>query len=785
MMLIYVAIAWTLGLLLGAALGPPPLMLALASLWAVGGLALERKRPQGRCLATLALIAVLGAWRWQLAQPRFGPHDLASWNDRGTVVAEGYLSAEPEIRHTDAQLELSIERLTLNGQTVEVHGKLLASVPLYPLYAYGDRVRCTGKLETPPVLEDFDYREYLASRGIHSLMRWASLEPLPGRAGNPALRTLYSAKTTVRHRIDRILPHPEAGLLQGILLGLDHTLPEDLSDAFRTVGLTHILVISGYNVSVLLQAWFLSSRRWLHRWASLAMGLALLALFVAFVGPSPPVLRAGLMGGLFVLAQLVGRRASPLTSLAATALLMTAVNPLLLHSVSYQLSFAATLALILLEPRLAEQLQRWGLGARDDAPTWTSALWDVLLTTIAVQLATLPIIWANFREFASVALLANVLVLPIQPLILISGALAVLVSLASPGLAQLLGYLLWLPLRWCTGVARTLSALPWASLPMPRLPLWSAWLFYGALLLLIMAKPPRVRPSHAHSSKPDGRSLAAGGVLAIVVVLVGGMVATLPDGKLHVYALDVGQGDALLIRSPEGHVALIDGGPDPVLMSARLGETLPFWQRRVDLLLVTHPDSDHLSGLVPLVENYQVERIVQGGSMGKSSLGTEWQRRLEAGGIHAQYVQRGDCILMGETRLRVLHPADDLPYHAWDENERSLVVMLEYGRFRMLFTGDIGAQAEAELLNADADLSATVLKISHHGSNAGSTEAFLAEVAPQVALVSVGAENRFGHPSPAVLERLAAIEARVFRTDTSGTIELITDGQQLWIKTKR
>ena len=149
-------------------------------------------------------------------------------------------------------------------------------------------------------------------------------------------------------RIEQILPHPEAGLLQGILLGMDHTLPEDLAEAFRVAGLTHIIVISGYNVSILLQAWFVAFTRLIHRWLSLGAGLLVLLAFVLLVGPSPPVVRAAIMSTMYVLAQLAGRRQWPMASLALSALLMLAVNPLLLHSVSFQLSLAATLALILL-----------------------------------------------------------------------------------------------------------------------------------------------------------------------------------------------------------------------------------------------------------------------------------------------------------------------------------------------------------------------------------------------------------------------------------------------------
>lgn len=784
MTLVYVAIAWTVGLALGARLALPAPVLVIGSLSALAVLVLEQGQGRRQRMAALTLVALLGAWRWQLAQPRFGPIDLASYNDRGRVVVEGHVSAEPSIRSTRTQLELTVARILLDGKHLDVRGKAVVSAPHYPAHEYGQRVRISGNLETPPILEDFNYREYLAARGVHSLMRWATIEALPGRAGNPVLGALYRLKATLRKRIDLVLPHPEAGLLQGILLGLDHTLPPDLAEAFRMAGLTHIIVVSGHNVSVLLQAWFFGSLRWMHRRASQVAGLALLGLFVALIGPSPPVVRAGLTGGLFVMAQLAGRRASPLASLAATALIMTGANPLLLHSVSYQLSFAATLALILLQPRLVEGWYSWlRPGAATTSP-WMRSLWETLLTTTAAQIATMPIIWANFGELSTVALLANALVLPLQPLILILGALVTLVSLPTPGLARLLGYVLWLPLRWSTGVACILSELPGASVLAPQAPEWLAWLFYAALLLVVVGRPlRRIRIPNAHPL--NWRSLVIPVALALAVVLIWATAVSLPDGRLRIYALDVGQGDALLIRSPQGHVVVIDGGPDPVVMSARLGQVLPFWERRIDLIVATHQDADHLAGLLPLVERYQVGQIVQGGPATDSLLSAEWQRRLDAGEVTARRVKRGDVIHLGETRLRVLHPATDLAHNARDDNDGSVVILLEHGGFRMLFTGDIGALTEAELLAAEVDLAATVLKVPHHGSETSSTAGFLAQAAPQVCLISVGNGNRFGHPSEQVLQRLEAAECQVLRTDQHGTIELATDGRQLWVRTGR
>ncbi len=785
MTLVWIAVAWTAGILLAFWMGLSAPVLALGSIWALGAAVIERRHPANLRFAALAIAALAGAWRWHAALPSTRPGDLAAYNDVGQVVVEGHISAAPVLRSTRTQLTITAESVMLDDTENAVRGKLLLTTSPYPSRAYGDRVRLVGSLETPPVLEDFDYREYLASQGVHSIMRWATIEPLPGTSGSPVLRVLYNAKGRLRHRIESILPQPEAGLLQGILLGLDHTLPGEMSEAFRVAGLTHIIVVSGYNVSILLQAWFIATRRLIHRWASLVAGILLIALFVAFIGPSPPVVRAALMGGLFVLAQLVGRRAFPLASLAATALIMTAANPLLVRSVSYQLSFASTLALILLEPRLAAGLHGWLYGNNPStAPPWSQMIWEVLLTTCAAQLATLPIIWANFGEVSLVALLANALVLPIQPLILVPGALVTLVAIAFPAVGHLLGYLLWVPLRWTVLVARACSAIPWAAVPVPRLPEWAAWGFYAFLLVLVIKRAAQTR--RATRKEPLSlRPFAPLLLMAVCAALVWAAVFSLPDGRLRIYALDVGQGDALLIRSPQGHVIIVDGGPDPILLGTRLGQALPFWQRRIDLIIVSHEHSDHLAGLVPLTDRFDIGSVVQSEVWGSSLLSREWHRRLRDEGLTHVIVHRDTEIYLGDVRMAVLHPAAGAAHNTFNEDENSLVFALEYDTFRMLFTGDIGSITEIPLIARYPDLASTVLKVPHHGSGGSSTEAFLAAVEPRYAVISVGHGNSFGHPAESVLQRLENQNASILRTDVHGTVALTTDGRQLWIRTDR
>ncbi|MFP3896440.1 MAG: DNA internalization-related competence protein ComEC/Rec2 [Anaerolineales bacterium] len=799
MTLVYLTIAWSLGIVLARQLDLPPGLLAMLTVAGLIGLVCHRRFPKERRVMVLAMAALLGGWRYHLAQPHIDESHLAHYNDRGRVSITGYVSTDPNVRDTYTQLEITALQIEDDDMAHPVRGRLIATVEHYPRHEYGDLLRITGNLETPPILDTFSYKEYLSARGIHSLVHYATVAPLQETRGNPLLRLIYRARRGLRTTIERILPNPEAGLLSGILLGLSHTLPDDLDAAFRITGLTHIIVISGFNISLVIQAVMLGLRRLLHRWWALGISLAMVTLYTIFVGPTPPVVRAALMGGLFVLGQLVGRPSHPLTTLATASLFMTLWNPLIVWSVSFQLSLAATLALLVIEPLLAQGVYGWLAPQMDDndARRWLRLLRDVLLTTVAAQLLTLPIIWHHFRTVSLVSLLANLLVLSIQPAIMAFGALATVLGVVWLPLGRVAAWTAWLFLHYNIGVVRLLAKIPGAAIEAPVLSTKGLWVLYGLIgtVLVLAQREPRMRvrewlSQHLQRSKgkeraEDPRTCGRFLALALVAVLIWSAIGTLPDGKLHFYALDVGQGDALLLRTPGGRVILVDGGPDPLVLTSHLGRILPFWQRRIDLVVVTHGDSDHLSGLMPIVERYRVDYVMGPADMGENALVDQWHASLEAADIEVIPAARGQRVHLGEGLVvEVLHPPAGATRTAQsDDNENSVVLRIRMGYCILLLTGDIDAGTEERLLDRGLLSQATLLKVSHHGADGSTSARFLSTVKPKIAVISVGEDNRFNHPSDRVLQELQSAGCDVLRTDLHGTIEYITDGKQSWIKT--
>ena len=277
--------------------------------------------------------------------------------------------------------------------------------------------------------------------------------------------------------------------------------------------------------------------------------------------------------------------------------------------------------------------------------------------------------------------------------------------------------------------------------------------------------------------------------LIIVVVLVWVAAITAPDSKLHVFFLDVGQGDAILIQTPSHRNILVDGGPSPEAITTELGKRLPFWNRTIDLLILTHPHNDHITGLIEVLRRYEVKQVLENGVEYDSPAYREWLKLIEDKKIERTIARARQRIELGAgVWLDVLNPqATLLQGTESDIDNNGVVLRLVYGEVSFLLTADIYQEGERCLLGQGAELESTVLKVAHHGADTSSSPSFLDAVSPQLAVISVAAENRFGHPSPEVVERLQEKlgNGEVYLTSETGTIELISDGHRLWLKTEQ
>lgn len=724
----------------GVALAPwtPPGLAWAAWLAAVAGgaAALALGRAGWATAALLAGTIALGALR--AADQPLPPDHVARMRLPRRVALEGRVATEPS-RAADGRTHLVLDVARVDGEPRSGRVRLTVYGPP-PALAAGQPLALEARLHRASGFRNpggFDWAARLAREGIH-VVASASADRLRPLAA-PAPWWPARARRAVVDAMARALPPASAALLAGLVLGERGDLPRDLHEAFRRAGVYHVLAVSGFNVGLVAGAVFAAARlARAGRRTAAALAMAAVLGFALIVGPDPSVLRAAVMAVLVLAALLLGRRAYVGNSLAAAALGILAVRPGDLLDPGFQLSFAATTALVVV-------------------PLPRGVLAGALAASAAAQAAVLPITLVHFNQLSTVGVLANLAVVPLAAAATILGLGAAGLATASEVAGTALFDAAWPVLLALRGAVALAAAAPGAVLHLPAPGAAAVAAYAGAVGLGLVWL--RLRAERPLAARRAGRAALA--VLAVALALGAWPLVRPADGRLRVTVLDVGQGDAIVIEAPDGRTVLIDAGPGgPFRLDVGERVVAPFlWNRGILALagaLVTHEDADHAGGMPA------VRRLLR-----------------VRGECTPAALAAGPCALGGArlTRLvpRALPPAGR-PRRA---NEASLVLRLDYGRFALLLVGDLEAAGEAALVDAGLPLAATVLKVGHHGARTSTTAGFLDAVRPTVAVISVGARNPYGHPDAGVLARLAAAGARVWRTDRHGAVILETDGRAL------
>lgn len=800
---------------------------------AAAGFAAVRKTPKHWQIVCVVLAALCGLFRLgsQPPLPCYLPSDLAFYNQTDDIsgpqiAADGYVASYPIVKEGSQRLDIEVESLEINGRREKVNGRLRLQTNSVYRFGYGESVRVTGQLTEPPAFDGFDYRAYLARKQINSIMQRPLVLPLPGMLrGGTLLQSVYGLRERGANLLNRLLPEPYAALANGMILGIEAGIPQDLYEKFNLTGTSHVIVISGSNVALVTGVLMAVGVRLFGRRGAFFPAIGGLALYTLLVGGDAAVMRAALMGGLFAGAMVLGRQSTALVSLAAACWAMTLWNPLMLWDVGFQLSSGATVGLILIGPALTDgfdgfmrkimSVLRRGKAAPEGPQaeflmprTVSDLVRDGLLMTVAASATTVPMIVYYFGRLSLVSLLTNLLIAPAQPWIMIFGGLGLIVGLT--GLEPIAQFLLYIPyasLWWTTMIVRWNATFEGGSVEVAWFGGGAMALTYAAILGLYWRRPIgdylkglwqrmfdfSVTGSGEEAAGLRGPSRAPAvpawllGILAVAAGLVWMVALSQPDGQLHVHFLDVGQGDGIFVQTPSGRQALIDGGDDSQQMFAELGAVMPFWDRHIDYAIVTHPDWDHIGGQVDLPGRFKVgQAFINGNSLGsKDSM--LWKMALEVENVPVAEMGQGAWIDLGDgVALWALWPPREEELAGLDEddkNERSLVLKLVYGEFTALLTGDIGHPSEEALLLAGEPLAAHVLKVGHHGSEHSSSPGFVASVAPSVAVIQVGEGNRYGHPDPTVMKILDG--RLVLRNDKHGRVSIRSDGTRMWIVTER
>lgn len=800
-----------------------PAMVALAVVVMLTVFALHKWQPemyslrQAALTILLALLAALYGYWTEVNNRSALPESLAEQ----TVTVTGVIASQIEVDGDRVRFQLLAETIDVADVTeskYDIQGERLQIViylqaqdeQLEALsWQRGMPLRLEGTLQLPGIARnfgDFDYRAYLQRLHIHWQLTAQGLQDVETRqAARWTMQSLLSQVDSFRallsERISMLYTDRHAGFMQGLLIGDRSELPQHLYDRFSDIGMTHVLAISGLHVGVFTAGCFGLLK--LFRFTKekiCTIILLLIPLYVLTTGAAPSAMRAGIMAMLGFLALRNDRWKDTYRYLLLAACGMLIWNPYYLYNIGFQLSFIVTYGLILLVPPMTRMMKL------------PSVLSGALAVTIAAQLFSFPLIVYYFHSFHVLSPVANLLLVPlVSAVILPLGMVSLCFAFLYPALASMpAAFVMWVSdwlfqaVEWTAG--QDSLQLYWAKAPM-----W--WLVvYYVLLISFVAMLPRMRSRVRSLWLRIVPLLAASVMLALLVYGYAGD-RFAPSGIVS--ALDVGQGDAYLIRTPQGKHILVDGGG--TIRFSKYGEEwrertdpfevgkdllVPLIQRRgihkLDAVIATHQDTDHIGGLHAVIEHIPTERILFNGTAKDS---VAWERLIESAtsrDIPLYPVSYGlSWEVDRHTTLHFLHPFTSnqepsaVPY-VQDQNGASVVFMLAMYDVTFVMTGDIGTQEEKKIMRVlrESDRlsgvngqAVDVLKVAHHGSKYSSSDEWLAFWQPSTSVISVG-RNHYGHPTPEVLERLAGQRIQTYRTDLHGEVQYLATPNGLQMRTK-
>lgn len=704
-------------------------------------------------------------------------------------------------------------QLLETGETVQAK-VLIRFQELVPL-RYGKRLTLTGTLRQPQPQRNpggFDYRAYLSRKDVFGIIYHQGLLEVSEQAGFPPLRWIEGLRLRIEEVIDEVygVESLDAQLIKGILLGKRSDLPTDTLETFRNSGNLHVLAVSGLHVgfvttfcyfSLLTFASILGIRPkhpHLTKKVIVLLTIVVVLIYACLVGFRASVFRASLMAILFLFAILIDRDADIYNLLAFAALILLLLNPTQLWDIGFQLSFVAVTAIVYFLPKMEEPFRKlWEPPESPDADgSWfrnASATlvrhvlkWLILsyLVTIAALLGTTLIIAFHFFRAYPLGIIVGPFAVGLVSLILALGVASVVAGFFLLPLAKLfaglnhaiIDFFLYL-LGLFGNESGVMKMTP---------PTFGICVVYVAVCLGI---------THWRLVYKQWRIAILVG-LSVVAIWVWDSAFHEEGRLLEVITLDVGQGDAAVVKFPDGRVMLVDGGIQRSYYNERkkrqvdydAGERIvaPYLDmngvRELELVVLSHQDIDHGGGLAHILKNFEVKSVLGIADNANYSKTIQELRALAKDKNTFEYA--GEIEVTPTATLSLLHPIDAASTNLMDTdtNDDSLVMKLSYGEVDILFTGDIEAKAETRLISSGQDLRAEVLKVPHHGSRTSSTAPFIAAVQPKFALFSLGIRNRYGFPHADVVARYRERRCMILRTDDLGAITLKTDGRRSWFR---
>ncbi|MBK7316773.1 MAG: ComEC/Rec2 family competence protein [Anaerolineales bacterium] len=718
-----------------------------------------------------------GAVWYQFRQPSIDASQVAFYNDREyEILVTGRLVEPPDYRDTYTNLHLKVEAVDSGSGDLPTGGELLVRVPANQTYEYSELIRVRGRLKTPPEDDDFSYREYLARQYIYSYMPVAEVTRLPWKTKNLFFTEIYKLKQALLNNTYRLYHDPEASLLAGILFGVDTGLTRELQDAFKNTGTAHIIAISGFNIAIIAGMFFFLFKPILGERLGAVAAIIGISFYAFLVGADAAVIRATLMGTISLAARQLGRRNTGLNALAAVAFFMAFFNPLVLWDVGFQLSFFATLGLILYaEPFSNFTSNIISKFSKSDTSMLTRLINDYFVLTFAAQLTTIPIMAYHFKRISLISFIANPFILPVQPAVMVGSGLAVFVSLIIYPLGQLLAWIAWPFSTYTIRMVEWFDKVPHASIYLGDSSIWLVTSFYFALLAVTFGWS--AIKEWFSTRREVLRSFILTGIIMLLfscTLVFWRSAETAGDGEFHITFLEVGSADAVLIQTPEGRNVLINGGASVSELSDELGRRLPFFSRKLDWLVIASTQENQIKALPRIMERYPPDNVLWSGNMQASFAAQELDKFFADHEIPITRAESGQRLELGGGAFIEIQAA----------GPKGSVILIEYKNFRALLPIGAGEDNTGTINFGDAlETKVDVLLLADSGYAPSNPPGLIETLKPQLVVLSVSAGDPDGLPSQEVLEALDGYS--LLRTDRNGWITVTTDGDTMRVDVER
>lgn len=651
-------------------------------------------------------------------------------------------------------------KIVRNNKKILINIKMSQDIPSIK---YGDSLYIEGEFKQPEEARNYkgyNYKQYLKTKKIIGTVELEKVKILKSSNGS----FIHNIQKYIRDTINGTLTDEEGNLLLAILLGDKDKLSEDIQESFKTSNLSHMLAVSGAHVSyIILGLTYVLQNSIIGKKNGKIVCIIFLLAFMAITNFTPSVTRACIMAILTLFSSIIYRKSDVYTNISVVALITLIFNPYSLLDLGFQLSYGGTIGIIIFIKRIQEKKSNSKV---------INYIKQMALVSIYANIIIIPIMMYHFNTVSFTFIISNIMASPILGIIVITGFLFIIASITVKPLTRLIAIFIKPILSILIKISQICSKLPFSNILVVTPYMFNVISYYAIILYCIKSK------------KNNKCKIII--CLLIVLILINFIIYIFPQ-KLRIFFIDVGQGDSTLIITPDKKTVLIDGGGSD---SFDVGEKvlLPYLLDRrilkVDYVLISHFDTDHATGVAQILGKIDVSSIILTRQLEENDIYRHILSIAKEKKIKLIYVKEGDVLKIGGIKISIIHPENKLMINN-PMNNNSIVCKVEYNSFSMLLTGDIEMEAEELILRKNINLKADVLKVAHHGSKTSTTGEFLKAINPKVALIGVGKNNNFGHPSNEVIQRLKENGTRIYRTDENGEISITVNKKGRIIKIQR